>query len=64
MMPTVYQIEFHIGEWSTGIFVKEVFNEKTIQESYEGHLKALQDWGADSPEIIKKIRTKLFDRAL
>jgi len=39
MMPTVYQIEFHIGEWSTGIFVKEVFNEKTIQESYEGTSK-------------------------
>lgn len=37
---------------------------RTIQDSYEGHLKALQDWGADSPEVIKKIRTKLFDHAL
>jgi len=64
MMPTVNQIEFHIGKWSTGIFIKEVFNEKTIWDSYKGHLKALQDWGADSPEIIKKIRMKLFDRAL
>jgi hypothetical protein len=64
MMPAVYQIKFHIGEWSTGIFIKGVFNEKTIQDSYEGHLKALQDWGADSPEVIKKIHMKLFDHAL
>ena len=64
MMPTVYQIKFHIGKWSTGIFVKGVFNEKIIQDSYKGHLKALQDWGADSPEVIKKICMKLFDRAL
>jgi hypothetical protein len=32
MMPIVYQIEIHIGEWSTGVFVKGVFNEKTIQD--------------------------------
>lgn len=60
----VWQIEFCIGEWSTGEFVQAVFNEDAGHESYNAHLKHLKEWNNGNVAVIGKIRNKLFERAL
>lgn len=59
-----FQTEFCIGEWRTGQFVKTHFTEKAIEGSMEVHLKDLKDWNNGNPDVVGKIRMKLFERAL
>ena len=58
------QIEFCIGEWSTGEFTQAVFNEDAGRSSYEAHLKHLKEWNDGNPIVISKIRNKLFECAM
>ena len=58
------KVEFTISEWSTGQFVKAVFNEKAGEDKFKAHLKDLTDWNKGNPVIIGKIRNKFFERAL
>ena len=60
----VWQIEFCIGEWSTGEFVQAVFNEDAGHESYNARLKHLKEWNNGTVAVIGKICNKLFKPAL
>lgn len=58
------KVEFCIEEWSTGQFVKAVFNEKAGEDKFKAHLKDLTEWNEGNSVVIGKIRNKLFERAL
>ena len=58
------KVEFTISEWSTGQFVKAVFNEKAGEDKFKAHLKDLTDWNKGNPVVIGKICNKFFERAL
>ena len=57
------QIEFCIEEWSSGMFVKAEFNEKSNTDRYKAHLADVTKWRNGSPIIVDNIRKKLFNRA-
>lgn len=44
--------------------MKTHFTEKAIEGSMEVHLKDLKDWNNGNPDVVGKIRMKLFERAL
>lgn len=58
------KLEFCIAEWSTGQFVKAVFNEKAGEDNFKAHLKDLTEWNKGNTLVIGKIRNKLFERTL
>src|ERR1700683_5321965 len=58
------KLEFCIAEWSTGQFVKAVFNEKAGENNFKTHLKDLTEWNKGNLVVIGKIHNKLFECAL
>lgn len=58
------KVEFCIEEWSTGQFIKAVFNEKAAEDKFKTHLQDLTEWNEGNSVVIGKIRKKLFERAL
>ncbi|GBE86981.1 hypothetical protein SCP_1002270 [Sparassis crispa] len=56
-------LEFCISEWSDGSFTKGVFDEKNWKPKYDEHLVKVQEWNNLSPEVVKKIRTKMYNHA-
>ena len=59
----VFQIEFCIEEWSTGMFVKAKFNEKSNTKCYKAHLADVTKWCNGSPIVVNNIHKKLFNHA-
>ena len=60
-----FQIEFCLEEWHTGgVFVKAKFDELTISESYETHLKGVTDWQKSNLSVVDKICEKFFNWAM
>ena len=57
------QIEFCIEEWSSGMFVKAEFNEKSNTDHYKAHLVDITKWCDGSPIIVDNICKKLFNCA-
>jgi hypothetical protein len=61
---TYYQVDFVLGEWSTGVYIKATFDETTNGERFKSHLKGVTEWRNDNPEVVDKICQKLFKRAM
>ncbi|KAI0757809.1 hypothetical protein C8Q80DRAFT_1090253 [Daedaleopsis nitida] len=56
-------IRAHIGEWESGRFVKQEFDETRNKSHYVGFLKDLKKYGAKNTTAWLNIRKRLFKRA-
>ena len=57
------QIEFCIEEWSSSMFVKAGFNEKSNTDRYKAHLADVTKWCNGTPTVVDNICKKLFNHA-
>ncbi|KAL6302536.1 hypothetical protein BKA93DRAFT_751231 [Sparassis latifolia] len=54
-------LEFRISEWSDGSFTKGYLMRRNWKPKYDEHLVKVREWNNLSPEIVKKIRTKMYN---
>lgn len=59
------QVEFCIDTWATGEFNSKLrFEEQVYRDRYNAHLSQLQVWEGVAPELVQKLRKKMFKRIL
>lgn len=63
---TNVEVEFCIGEWSTGLFIKKAnFDEVDNQPRYEAHYQKLREWHSLNPTVVNNIlQKKIFSYAV
>ena len=60
---TNVEVEFCIGEWSAGLFIKKAsFDEVDNQPRYEAHYQKLREWHSLNPTVVNNILQKKYDR--
>jgi len=56
-------VKFCIEEWSNGIREQAKLSEEVNSATFEAFLKDLRAWNALAPDVILKIRSKMYKKA-